>query len=546
MPREIQRELLSRIGQSIDSGYKKILLCAPTGIGKSLIGVTVAGHFGRSFIVTATKHLQDQYAKDVPHVMPVKGKQNFPCLKIMSAKKVEDPAMAMQSGLTCQKGQCAERRMRNGKEYVEVCKFKPSITDVAAGAHDPGACHYYLQKYSALTSPHSLWNYHAFFQIMKYNKKTFADYLDRKVSVFDEAHKIEDQILQFVGVEVSHWQTDECGINPDRYALDDLDSVVGLLDDIAHSYAERIKDLRERPSFRDNPDYEAMTRLERQYDRAAQAVIDIRQDKDNFVAGRPARHPDGSFDSLSVKPVDVSRFTGEFFDTEYQVFMSATVDKAGFCENMGIDPNDVAFVDAPKSPFPAEHRRVEMLNVRQLSYRSTQEDELAVVRAIDGILDRYPDQRGLILTSSIPRCYKIVMSLSRQNARRVRICHSRNRDGKTQNEILADHAADPAGVLLSSSLWEGVDLKDDLSRFQIIAKIPYPSYVEKRVQAKMKRFPLWYQSQTLTKLLQGLGRSVRSEDDWADTYVLDKAINTILYRARGMVPMSYRDVLDVQ
>ena len=545
-PREIQKEILSRIGQSIDSGYKKILLCAPTGIGKSLVGVAVAGHLERSFIVTATKHLQDQYAKDISSIMPVKGKQNFPCLKIMSAKKVEDPKLAMQSGLTCQKGQCLERRVRDGKEYVEVCKFKPAIADVAAGAHDPGACHYYLQKYRALTSPHSLWNYHAFFQIMKYNKKTFADYLDRKVSVFDEAHKIEDQILQFVGIEISHWQTDECGINPDRYALDDLDSVISMLDDIAGSYAEKIKSVKDRPSFRDNPDYELVTRLERQYDRAAQAKIDILQDKDNFIAGRPARHQDGSFDSLSVKPVDISKFTKEFFETEYQVFMSATVDKPGFCENMGMDPNEVDFIDVPQSPFPAEHRRVEMLNVRQLSYRSSEDDELAVVRVMDKILDEHSDLRGLILTSSIPRCYKIVMNLSRQNSRRVRICHSKNRDGRTQNEILAAHAADPIGVLLSSSLWEGVDLKDDLSRFQIIAKIPYPSYVEKRVQAKMKKFPLWYQSQTLIKLLQGFGRSVRSEDDWADTYVLDKAVNTILYRARGMVPMSYRDVLGMR
>ena len=86
-PREIQKEILSRIGQSVDSGYKKILLCAPTGIGKSLVGVAVAGYFERSFIVTATKHLQDQYAKDISSIMPVKGKQNFPCLKIMSAKK---------------------------------------------------------------------------------------------------------------------------------------------------------------------------------------------------------------------------------------------------------------------------------------------------------------------------------------------------------------------------------------------------------------------------------------------------------------------------
>ena len=42
------------------------------------------------------------------------------------------------------------------------------------------------------------------------------------------------------------------------------------------------------------------------------------------------------------------------------------------------------------------------------------------------------------------------------------------------------------GVLVSSSLWQGVDLKDDLARFQIIAKTPYPNYTEKWVESKME------------------------------------------------------------
>ena len=98
-------------------------------------------------------------------------------------------------------------------------------------------------------------------------------------------------------------------------------------------------------------------------------------------------------------------------------------------------------------------------------------------------------ERGLILTSSIPRCQKILQNLSPKNATRIRICHSRNKDGKSQDDIISEHATDPTGVLLSSSLWEGIDLKDDLSRFQVIAKVPYPNYTEKRTKAKMNKFP---------------------------------------------------------
>ncbi|MFB5620787.1 MAG: DEAD/DEAH box helicase family protein, partial [Nitrosopumilus sp.] len=64
-PREIQKEILSQIEEKLKSGFKKIILCAPTGVGKSLVGATVSSYFDSSFTVTASKHLQDQYIKDI-------------------------------------------------------------------------------------------------------------------------------------------------------------------------------------------------------------------------------------------------------------------------------------------------------------------------------------------------------------------------------------------------------------------------------------------------------------------------------------------------
>jgi Rad3-related DNA helicase len=378
---------------------------------------------------------------------------------------------------------------------------------------------------------------------MKFNKKLFEEYLDRKVTIFDEAHKIEDQIIQFVGFDIFSGQVDECNLNLEKYNFSDLDSMIQLTDDMAYSYAKKIKDIKESSAFQNDPDYELITGLERRHDRSAQAKIDIMTDKDNFVVNDPVKDLNGNFRTVSVKPIDVSKFANSFFETEYQIFMSATIDKSSFCENMGLQKDDVAFVDTIKSPFPIENRTIDLLNVRRLSYGSTEGDELEVIKTIDRIMDEHSDERGLILTSSIPRCQKILRYLSPKNTQRIRICHSRNQDGKTQDEIISDHAADPTGVLLSSSLWEGVDLKDDLSRFQIIAKVPYPNYTEKRTKAKMSKFPTWYTSQTLTKLLQGFGRSIRSDGDWAKTYVLDTAANNVFFKAQQMIPRAYYDVL---
>ena len=223
--------------------------------------------------------------------------------------------------------------------------------------------------------------------------------------------------------------------------------------------------------------------------------------------------------------------------------MSATIDRDSFCENTGINAEEVAVIDAPKSPFPLENRRVEFLDVRRLNSRSTEEDKSAVIKKIDEILTAHQNERGLILTSSIYWCHEIRRGLSEKNRERVRICHSKNSDGRTQDEILDEHEGTPNSVLLSSSLWEGVDLKDELSRFQIIAKVPYPNLSEKRVSEKMYMFPMWYDAQTLMKLLQGLGRSIRNDKDWAKTYVLDSAVHHVLNKAKPRIPKAYHDVL---
>jgi superfamily II DNA or RNA helicase len=105
IPREIQKEILHGIEQQLKSGYKTIILSAPTGVGKSLIAATLARYYGSSFIVTASKQLQDQYSKDLKFLMPIKGKSNFACLKLMDQESIHksDIKNAIQKGLTCEK-----------------------------------------------------------------------------------------------------------------------------------------------------------------------------------------------------------------------------------------------------------------------------------------------------------------------------------------------------------------------------------------------------------------------------------------------------------
>ena len=75
-----QTQVLKEISEAFNSGYKHILLEAPTGFGKSPVAVAVATTLGSSYICTATKDLQTQYSKDFPFLRAAKGANNFRCL----------------------------------------------------------------------------------------------------------------------------------------------------------------------------------------------------------------------------------------------------------------------------------------------------------------------------------------------------------------------------------------------------------------------------------------------------------------------------------
>ena len=538
--RDFQREILDAVQQKLKSGYRKIILSAPTGTGKSAVAMTLAKSYENSFVVTSSKNLQDQYINDFEMLVPVKGKSNFPCFKSMEQNGIDlqEYDVAMRQGLSCEKGEC-EERTKEGKR--QNCKFKPRIQAFEEKTFQEIICPYYEQKYSALLADHSVWNYYSYFQTVKYNRGTYGEHLNRNISIFDEAHSIEDQIIQFVGIEIIKKHIDECGIRIESYDLSDIKMIIQLIRDIAEFYARKVKEVRESRAYRENPDYNRIRKLDDNYERFARVRSEISSDLGNFIVNEP-EYKKEEFKSIIIKPLDVSKYVKEFFITPFQIFMSATINRDSFCQNMGFASEEIAFVDTPRSPFPLENRKVEFLNTARLSYKSPIVDENRIWLKIDEILSRHKNQRGLILTSSRVRCENIVKNLSSKNKSRLRICHARNPDGKTQDDVIKEHANSKDGVLISSSLWQGVDLKDNLSRFQIIAKSPYPNYTEKWVESKMERYPLWYPSQTITKILQGFGRSIRSKQDWATTYVLDSAVEPLLNNSKNLVPRSYYDV----
>ena len=90
---------------------------------------------------------------------------------------------------------------------------------------------------------------------------------------------------------------------------------------------------------------------------------------------------------------------------------------------------------------------------------------------------------------------------------------------------------------------EGVDLKGELSRFQILCKIPYPYLGDKLIRKKMNKWKWWYPLQTAKTIIQAVGRSIRNKDDYATTYILDEDWFKFYGRNKNLFPQDFREAL---
>ncbi len=538
-PRDTQKDVIEKIESAVKSGYRNILLCVPTGVGKSHIAVTVAKSLGTSFIVTAQKILQDQYTNDFAFIHPMKGKSNFPCINLYDYNKIPYGSAKDNPELACSMGQCSWEENVDGKKKTMYCKFKPKLESFPRhgmgteqeriGEPDEQKCYYYNQKFQALLSTHALFNYSSYFQTRLYSQG-IEELLQRDCLIADEAHEIEDQIIGYIGYDIRSRTLTDVGMKLEDFITNDIDGVIELLDVLGAQYTRETRRLQNAEDKR----YQA---YRKRRDKIDATKYEIRDNPENFVI-QQNKDISGNLTSVSIKPINIGKYTKQFFDRKHQVFMSATINRQMFCRTMSIPEDECGFIEVQQSPFPAQNRQIQFHNTKRLNYRSTEDDYNAIYQKAKEIIQFYDKEKGLILTTTKKHCQDIADKLGD----RMTIAHE-GVDGKRE-KILEEHKkTKKPNVLVSPSFWYGVDLKDDLSRFQIILKAPYPSMADKRTRVKAERDPLWYQNKAVEKLLQGFGRSIRNENDYAETHVMDESCHALLSKMKRFVPKAYWDSL---
>ena len=207
------------------------------------------------------------------------------------------------------------------------------------------------------------------------------------------------------------------------------------------------------------------------------------------------------------------------------VFLSGTIlDKNFFMDLMGCDESESEYLTMD-SPFPVVNRMIVYLGVDKLSYRRKEQAFKNMVPEIAHILAQHSKEKGIIHTANY--------ELSRWIERDVKNDRLLFHDKWSRKKTLDEHYSKKSPtVLVSPSMINGVDLKGDLSRFQVILKVPYPNMSSLRVKERMRSNDKWYSWKTLCDIIQSYGRSIRSEDDFAVTYILDENFSNLIDRVK--------------
>jgi ATP-dependent DNA helicase DinG len=522
----------------LDEGYKNVILSAPTGTGKSIIGAVVSDviqtirypdeHAGASFILSATNALLDQYAESfIDETSPddnfnvIKGANNYVCSALSTA---DEPQTA---------------------EHCAIRLFQKSGMDDVIQTHCNN-CEFQHARSMKPKTRHLITNYAYYFVDRMYSQ---APMPKRAVCVFDEVHLLNDlftehnaiyfsekrikQMAEEVSAELSLGNSDVFKnlkmIRDDMMAgkineknqetyLRTLLATYNKISDTAKVEAER--------NVRNQSKYLKLNKLAKKYFNLGCKIDDLFTFEYPSVFEYKEKDPKKGQNEheISVKPI----FIGEMFEAldnaDHNLLMSATISELYAKRTMSLPGTTKHIRLSPQ--FPPENKKVIFFKPQSLNYTSMKDP--ATIKKLCAtayqIVDHHTKlgDRGIILCPSFNVVESISASLRLMNGGYKVFEHCRGEKLADWLEAFKSYTGGPA-VLLTPSGFEGVDLPGDLSRYQIVVKMPFASLGDKRIKVILDTYPDIYGLMALQKVVQGAGRSVRSKEDHAVTYILDTA-----------------------
>lgn len=500
-PRNTQIKLINKINLAINEGYKNIILEAGTGIEKSAIATTLANMYDDSYILTMTKQLQKQYLDDFGEMLvEIKGKGNYKC------------------------------------NYKGNCDFCIRAEYNIARCSD---CDYLIAFRKAKKSKNVITNYDFMYRVGVDNQM-----LDpRQLLILDEAHNLERKMLMLsshllnreyistkFGIDI--FEALMKGEKSYNHIKSESDYWIDVCKKLMKACGENIEKIGGKgkevqvtlDEFESNPSkYSSIDYIEKQIlesDLKEFNSIRLGLESKDLIIDVPdfKSIKKNKMDiSAEFKPYSVSDATQNLLSFgETRIFLTGTLgDMKKFCQWNNINPDNTYYI-YEKSPFDVSNRPIYRDFVGNMSGSRRNVPNWKNKRAISKIkqlIGKYPNQKGVIHTSSNEQAFWIMDNLKEYNLLFV--------GGESRNEVLKEfNESKDDAILIGASIKDGVDLKGDLCRFQIVFKVPYPQLNE-QVKYRKSLDPSWYYYQAVMAIMQAYGRGIRDKDDYCDMYIID-------------------------
>lgn len=520
--------IVQAVDAIVNNGFKHVIIEAPTGVGKSLIGTTIhqvikhlvtnrnpMAQF-RTSISTPTKGLQDQYAAEkAVNIDILKGKKNYRC-------HIHPDLYynAVQCRIACRDGHCSKRRCpyvqartnwcdvsslrcTNAAMMIEMCSTICMKPENRADMIILDECH----KMPTTLLDHT---------IMEYSVAAVKSL---------ETVPGGKEIIQSVGAITKHTQDYLLGV---VYSLDGYlyDQFVALHSQV-EALLEVLEELIEDDRLTEDQVMKLADIIDILHNLSDYCGIMSQTQATNFIVQEKG---DMMVQFKPVNPADVSHF-GLFRKADYFVHMSATIcGIESYARSLGIKPGEYYKIQID-NPIPVENRKIFFMPVMKMGNNMGDYEMKQLARAVDDIIEFHPDQSGIIHTVSYDRALAI------QQFSRFRDIIHVPRTRQALLELMEKAFRTKKRVIIASpAMEEGYDFKGDYSRFQILVKVPYDYLGDPLVAHINKVDPSAYFRNAVLRIVQMCGRSVRGIDDWAATYILDSSFETLAARNPEFFP----------
>ena len=540
--RDIQQKILNKLEQLDDKKY--IIIEAMPGTGKSAIAKSIAQAYNNAYILTATKQLQDQYLNEFDDIVLIKGKGNYLCnrkkgTKIFcnQAECLLNPAIISTCGNNCPYLKAKEKAL-NAKivatsyAYFFTWLLRSSFKERNVLILDE--CHLFINMLIEWAEVKLN------IQELQKDYKIFNNddiYIELNLFLNLSTHQYQDGYNaneKFINTIYSILKTQQVYITKIMRELKDKNKVLSNISDkLFWEFKAKSKDGKWNQFISLNDKLNTLV--------SKMSHFINMKDKSKWIISKNVNQDKQT--ELVIKPFSVNNLFNLYIDKfgiDHIIFMSATIlDTQAYYKELDINDNDVGIIKVDSTFDPAKSP-IYYYPIANMTYKATKQEEQynelinKLSNTISKILDKHVNEKGIIHTGT----YQIANSLFNKmnNSRFV----MRSIHNESNSLLLNRHKNKDNSVLLSPSLGTGADLKDDLSRFQIIIKLPFLSLADKRVAIKARMDYDWYVIEMLKSLIQMSGRSTRSAEDYSTTYVLDINFKHWILQYQNYLPPSFK------